>query len=180
MGQVPAAVPVVVCPGRSAARAERRPADGGGPGLGGTVLASPRPLVFFSSRRRHTRCLSDRSSDVCSSDLVRQKSQKAWIPVRGGRRGWNWRPQGLARSFLSVGGGSAVGRYGRRLSSRPGISGGFCRRRYGGLAGLRGRILAGALGLEDRGMEETVAAIGALGQSLCVVLECVRGRLRAL
>src|ERR1035441_1466917 len=25
--------------------------------------------VFFSSRRRHTRCLSDRSSDVCSSDL---------------------------------------------------------------------------------------------------------------
>src|SRR5205814_5960420 len=24
---------------------------------------------FFSSRRRHTRCLSDWSSDVCSSDL---------------------------------------------------------------------------------------------------------------
>src|ERR1035441_10813608 len=30
----------------------------------------PRPLrFFFSSRRRHTRCLSDWSSDVCSSDL---------------------------------------------------------------------------------------------------------------
>src|SRR5262245_64349165 len=28
-------------------------------------------LFFFSSRRRHTRCLSDWSSDVCSSDLVR-------------------------------------------------------------------------------------------------------------
>src|SRR5437899_8576788 len=28
------------------------------------------PLFFFSSRRRHTRCLSDWSSDVCSSDLV--------------------------------------------------------------------------------------------------------------
>src|SRR5205814_4614872 len=27
---------------------------------------------FFSSRRRHTRCLSDWSSDVCSSDLVRR------------------------------------------------------------------------------------------------------------
>src|SRR5258705_3311002 len=28
------------------------------------------PVVFFfSSRRRHTRCLSDWSSDVCSSDL---------------------------------------------------------------------------------------------------------------
>src|SRR5205814_3057552 len=26
---------------------------------------------FFSSRRRHTRCLSDWSSDVCSSDLPR-------------------------------------------------------------------------------------------------------------
>src|SRR5215212_11217407 len=28
------------------------------------------PLFFFSSRRRHTRCLSDWSSDVCSSDLT--------------------------------------------------------------------------------------------------------------
>src|SRR3982750_2361291 len=27
-----------------------------------------RERVFFSSRRRHTRCLSDWSSDVCSSD----------------------------------------------------------------------------------------------------------------
>src|SRR5215831_6781196 len=26
-------------------------------------------ILFFSSRRRHTRCLSDWSSDVCSSDL---------------------------------------------------------------------------------------------------------------
>src|ERR1039458_2696985 len=26
--------------------------------------------IFFSSRRRHTRCLSDWSSDVCSSDLM--------------------------------------------------------------------------------------------------------------
>src|SRR5258705_2749372 len=28
-------------------------------------------FFFFSSRRRHTRCLSDWSSDVCSSDLYR-------------------------------------------------------------------------------------------------------------
>src|SRR5437899_11688333 len=28
---------------------------------------------FFSSRRRHTRCLSDWSSDVCSSDLHLKK-----------------------------------------------------------------------------------------------------------
>src|SRR5262245_66551774 len=32
------------------------------------VLA--RPSFFFTSRRRHTRCLSDWSSDVCSSDLA--------------------------------------------------------------------------------------------------------------
>src|SRR5205814_3728591 len=29
-------------------------------------------VFFFSSRRRHTRCLSDWSSDVCSSDLARR------------------------------------------------------------------------------------------------------------
>src|ERR1035438_2209748 len=29
----------------------------------------PRLFFFFSSRRRHTRCRSDWSSDVCSSDL---------------------------------------------------------------------------------------------------------------
>src|SRR5262245_56053404 len=31
---------------------------------------------FFSSRRRHTRCLSDWSSDVCSSDLVGSRNEK--------------------------------------------------------------------------------------------------------
>src|SRR5205814_6531890 len=39
---------------------------GSGPLSGGAL-----PLCFFfSSRRRHTRCLSDWSSDVCSSDLL--------------------------------------------------------------------------------------------------------------
>src|ERR1035438_10611550 len=33
------------------------------------VIAVPFSFFFFSSRRRHTRCLSDWSSDVCSSDL---------------------------------------------------------------------------------------------------------------
>src|ERR1035438_10770430 len=32
-------------------------------------LPTIRCVIFFSSRRRHTRCLSDWSSDVCSSDL---------------------------------------------------------------------------------------------------------------
>src|SRR5205814_4677288 len=36
-------------------------------------------LFFFSSRRRHTRCLSDWSSDVCSSDLavLRPENEKS-------------------------------------------------------------------------------------------------------
>src|SRR5262245_49715405 len=40
---------------------------------------------FFSSRRRHTRCLSDWSSDVCSSDLwpLAAHAQQPAIPVIG-------------------------------------------------------------------------------------------------
>src|SRR5262245_64465267 len=34
------------------------------------VVTYSASFFFFSSRRRHTRCLSDWSSDVCSSDLV--------------------------------------------------------------------------------------------------------------
>src|SRR5947199_5455684 len=33
-------------------------------------------IFFFSSRRRHTRCLSDWSSDVCSSDLNRRQVEE--------------------------------------------------------------------------------------------------------
>src|SRR5258706_8861938 len=32
-------------------------------------------FFFFSSRRRHTRLVSDWSSDVCSSDLIRTKGE---------------------------------------------------------------------------------------------------------
>src|SRR5207245_7467012 len=32
-------------------------------------------FFFFSSRRRHTRCYRDWSSDVCSSDLARVRSK---------------------------------------------------------------------------------------------------------
>src|SRR5437016_8850069 len=34
-------------------------------------------VFFFSSRRRHTRLVSDWSSDVCSSDLCRSSSRRA-------------------------------------------------------------------------------------------------------
>src|SRR2546429_4667912 len=41
-----------------------------------------RVFFFFSSRRRHTRCSRDWSSDVCSSDLVKSfcGSQRRRIP----------------------------------------------------------------------------------------------------
>src|SRR5262245_64191271 len=41
-------------------------------------------FFFFSSRRRHTRCLSDWSSDVCSSDLAlaRRRRRSATGPAR--------------------------------------------------------------------------------------------------
>src|SRR5262249_60138823 len=35
---------------------------------------------FFSSRRRHTRLVSDWSSDVCSSDLCPDRNREAWQP----------------------------------------------------------------------------------------------------
>src|SRR5437899_7259306 len=37
-----------------------------------------RNVFFFSSRRRHTRCLSDWSSDVCSSDLIFRELGDRW------------------------------------------------------------------------------------------------------
>src|SRR5207245_8117851 len=35
-------------------------------------------VFFFSSRRRHTRCYRDWSSDVCSSDLLDQAKPVVW------------------------------------------------------------------------------------------------------
>ena len=39
-------------------------------------------VFFFSSRRRHTRCGRDWSSDVCSSDLPRPVTKPLWQPRR--------------------------------------------------------------------------------------------------
>src|ERR1039458_10649571 len=38
-------------------------------------------FFFFSSRRRHTRCLSDWSSDVCSSDLPMNQAERRIHPA---------------------------------------------------------------------------------------------------
>src|SRR5262245_65056140 len=40
-------------------------------------------FFFFSSRRRHTRCLSDWSSDVCSSDLAKLKQNQTGVRYGG-------------------------------------------------------------------------------------------------
>src|SRR5205814_9826030 len=44
---------------------------------------------FFSSRRRHTRCLSDWSSDVCSSDLSVGLA-RVWSARSTDQRQCNW------------------------------------------------------------------------------------------
>src|SRR5438046_9198856 len=45
-------------------------------------LYSSRRLFFFSSRRRHTRLVSDWSSDVCSSDLAEPARGDGEVPQR--------------------------------------------------------------------------------------------------
>src|SRR3989449_9669067 len=43
----------------------------------------PNKFFFFSSRRRHTRCSRDWSSDVCSSDLKDEMARDARIVIFG-------------------------------------------------------------------------------------------------
>src|SRR5262245_65187115 len=43
-------------------------------------------FFFFSSRRRHTRCLSDWSSDVCSSDLAAPLGREGQLRVEASLR----------------------------------------------------------------------------------------------
>src|SRR2546422_6206615 len=42
-------------------------------------------LFFFSSRRRHTRCSRDWSSDVCSSDLCDRSSNRIQVFQKDGK-----------------------------------------------------------------------------------------------
>src|SRR2546422_6220617 len=57
---------------------------------GAVVVAEADPdgalalIFFFSSRRRHTRCSRDWSSDVCSSDL---RGSPSSTPIRWASRG---------------------------------------------------------------------------------------------
>src|SRR2546422_5801760 len=60
-------------------------------------------IFFFSSRRRHTRCSRDWSSDVCSSDLIPELAEEKVLGALGqgvegvqtGREGQPLRPNQL-------------------------------------------------------------------------------------
>src|SRR2546422_10837476 len=73
---------------------------------------------FFSSRRRHTRCSRDWSSDVCSSDLSRRGERRR---SRGRRHlgGVPWTPAqhdqcNASRAARDAGGGGLTARESRR------------------------------------------------------------------
>src|ERR1039458_10686168 len=98
---------------------------------------------FFSSRRRHTRCLSDWSSDVCSSDLDGVASLIAGVEETAGGIDGEAARIVAARPFLT----------GERQASRiadgePGDAvvqavGGIDEARIRGNAHLRGEVRAG-------------------------------------
>src|SRR5256884_3660274 len=46
-------------------------------------------VFFFSSRRRHTRCSRDWSSDVCSSDLSQEEVERGYFFKRIGLGYWS-------------------------------------------------------------------------------------------
>src|SRR5207245_8357430 len=71
------------------------------------TLYSARPYrsvrfsFFFSSRRRHTRCYRDWSSDVCSSDLVTPPPRHRASPRRRSaapEKGAQWKSESKTRS----------------------------------------------------------------------------------
>src|SRR2546429_9900097 len=62
-------------------------------------------IFFFSSRRRHTRCSRDWSSDVCSSDLFQGKDRAKALGIYGS---------------IGGGGGAAGVLFGGLLTSGPG------------------------------------------------------------
>src|SRR5687768_18478931 len=67
-------------------------------------------IFFFSSRRRHTRCSRDWSSDVCSSDLARVNLT------------WYSRPGRPEKSITTRDSASSSGTYARSEERRVGKS----------------------------------------------------------
>src|ERR1035438_6345147 len=64
-----------------------------------------RSPIIFSSRRRHTRCQSDWSSDVCSSDLVNSGVDDNGLPIPSATNNTINPPQQyIIQSYLNGGG----------------------------------------------------------------------------
>src|SRR2546429_1644903 len=62
--------------------------------LGYQWVVLPVLFFFFSSRRRHTRCSRDWSSDVCSSDLTMERffrSHPEWRDTAALPAGFHWK-----------------------------------------------------------------------------------------
>src|SRR2546429_798732 len=59
-------------------------------------------FFFFSSRRRHTRCSRDWSSDVCSSDLAKNIKQALIVPGSRGIKS-QAEKEGLDKIFRDAG-----------------------------------------------------------------------------
>src|SRR3989442_6908018 len=94
-------------------------------------------FFFFSSRRRHTRCGRDWSSDVCSSDLG-----------VGDRRARPTREMGYEAAARAVAGAVAEGSVGAGAGASVGKIHGIARAMRGGIgsASVRlGEIVVGAL-----------------------------------
>src|SRR5205814_5562853 len=90
-----------------------------------SVVDRSRVFFFFSSRRRHTRCLSDWSSDVCSSDLSScfERFQDSAHVANGARRGARTVGNVVERLDSDVAGIAVADRKSTRLnSSHLGIS----------------------------------------------------------
>src|SRR5207245_6937176 len=102
-------------------------------------------VFFFSSRRRHTRCYRDWSSDVCSSDLVTCLDRRSRRRIRPGRRLWPRAQRARAPGGSSTIAGRSVG------YSTPSSRG----RAQIGRASCRERVEIGGVGVrQDKKDEE--------------------------
>src|SRR3989449_6345374 len=126
-------------------------------------------VFFFSSRRRHTRCSRDWSSDVCSSDLEADLARIAPLPNLDGhvRQGDALiDPLTLARALGGATATIAPSREVERLTSARGalfsLAGPAKQQALGELAGAEGalarRLFAAAVAALERRAAELVAA----------------------
>src|SRR5262249_59216128 len=96
-------------------------------------------LFFFSSRRRHTRLVSDWSSDVCSSDLTCPWGPPDLRAATAGSAGdgrVSRRRRGRAAATRSAG-GDEIGRASCRERGEGWVGGGAVKKRMGGGGGGR-------------------------------------------